>query len=312
MRRGFSLAQLLPSFSHSSLNKAVLPPKSENMRTARCTFPVLALLAGAVALAQVPDPQTTESDLGDLITDRPGFGTPANVLPVGVLQLESGFAFTSQTGHGASMRTFTLGSPSLRAGIGKRIELRFSGDGFVDSRTTTCALLGRSEGWSDFGVGAKIGLLDEHSWWPALSAMPVLSLPIGGRSITNSAYDPGLALDWSKSLPEKWSSWGTLGYTSVASGTGRYAQRLLAVAFAHSVWKGLGGYVETYNLSPTGSNSAPAWLLDGGLFHALGRNGQIDVETGRRFVGSSASWFTSIGFVARFGKVTHLVSPFIR
>jgi hypothetical protein len=270
------------------------------------------MVAWIASLSPLLGQETNGPDLGEIATDRPGFGTPANVLPIGVIQLESGFTVTSQSGQGTSVRTFALGSPLVRVGIGERFGLPFSGEGFVNSRITTSTPLNRSEGLSDFAIGAKIGRVDEHGWFPALSPMPVLVLPIGGRSITNSAFYPGLALDWSKSFPEKCRSWGTVGYTSGSEGNRRYVQRLSTVAFGHSVWAGSGATSKSITSVQTGTNATEASLLDDGFVHVLGKNAQIDLEAGRRFIRSTACWFASIGCVTRTGAPGHLLSGLVR
>jgi hypothetical protein len=65
-----------------------------------------------------------------LTSDRPGFSDGVNVLPAGLLQLESGFSFSGQSSGTSVDRTFIGGSPLLRMGVGHGAELRFGGDGF--------------------------------------------------------------------------------------------------------------------------------------------------------------------------------------
>jgi len=204
------------------------------------------------------------------------------------------------------------GSPLLRAGIGKRVELRFGGDGFVNAHATCEGRVTRALGWSDFGVGAKIALVDESGWRPAFSAIPAFSVPIGGRSVTNSAFDPSLTLAWSKNLPEKWSAGGTLGYASITDQGRRFAQRAVTVSVGHSIWAGMSGFLEAYDVSPTGLDGRPAWMLDGGVTHGVGKNAQVDFSMGRRFLGATSCWFASVGFVTRAGHMGSFVSSMLR
>jgi hypothetical protein len=270
-----------------------------------------AALASALALSgqQLSPDETNRNDVGEFSADRPGFGVPTNVLPRGVVQLESGFGVTSEADRNTLCRTLTWGSPLARVGIGDRTEIRFGGDGFLSSRTKGVDYWDRARGWSDFGIGAKIAVFEGHGIWPALSLIPTLSLPVGGDTFTSSAVDPSIILAWSTNLPAKLSAGGTIGYASISDGVGRLAQRTLAVSLGHSLVAGLSGYAEVYNVGPVARDTGADWMLDGGVTHAVGRNAAIDAEIGRKFVSDKSCWFVSFGFAIRTTALRHLLAP---
>ena len=277
----------------------------------RLFFRAGAPLIAALALwAQTP-PQTAERSTADdepFTADRPGFGVPTNVISRGAVQLESGFTYASETAPGVAHRTFTWGSPLVRTGIGHRTEIRFGGDGFLASRTEDAVHFERAGGWSDFSMSAKIALYNGRGLWPALSVIPALTVPVGGKAFTSSGYDPSLTLAWSTNLPAKFSAGGSIGYVSASDGAGRLAQRALAVSLGHPVFWGLSAYVEAYNLNPRARAAGDLWVFDGGVTHALGKYAQLDVEAGRRFQAAPPCWQASAGIAVRASAFRHLIS----
>lgn len=270
---------------------------------------VVASASSVVLCGQVvsPSQEAHGDEPGEFTADRPGFGVPTNVLPRGVVQFENGFTFASESDRSTQCHTLTWGSPLARVGIGKRTEIRFGGDGFLSSSTVGEAYQDRAQGWSDFGLGAKIALFQGHGVWPALSLIPTLSLPLGGAAFSSSALDPGLVVAWSTNLPSKFSAGGTIGYASISDSAGRLAQRTQAVSLGHALFAGLSGYGEVYNVSTGARAGGATWMFNGGVTHAVGRNAAVDVELGRKFVSSTASWFVSMGFAIRTTALRHLI-----
>jgi hypothetical protein len=224
---------------------------------------ILALVAAMGATAEsfeTPEPSIT--------TDRPGFTTGPNVLARGFTQLEGGISLAVDEGG----RTFTLGSPLLRVGVARRLELRVAGDGFL------CRP--HDMGWSDVTLGAKLGLLQERNILPAISLLPSVSVPAGYRAFTSSKYDLSLAVAWQKTLIAGLALAGTLD------------GKRSATAFSFPALAGASGYVEIYTLGGEG-------ISDAGLSRGIGPNLQVDIEAGRRIFSGKPSWFIATGFALR-------------
>lgn len=101
-----------------------------------------------LALAAERPPAAAE---GGMVTDRPGFSESAQVVGRGMLQWESGFQF-GRLGLDGERTTATVGPyPLLRLGVSRRVELRFSGDGYRRERRGGEAV----RGVTDFVVGGE-------------------------------------------------------------------------------------------------------------------------------------------------------------
>ena len=100
-------------------------------------------------------------------TDRPDFTEATAVLAPGSVQWEGGALFSRHQSAAGSVRSF--GGPFLlfRMGLMRRVELRWSTDGYgVESEYAGAARYHRS-GLSDASAGVKLHLRDEHGAAPA-------------------------------------------------------------------------------------------------------------------------------------------------
>ena len=86
-------------------------------------FAVCALIAilGSSCFGQNPAEKEIVTDPKEIVTDRPDITESAVVIPVGALQLESGFTWAKNRGKG----TVDLSESLLRLGLASRTELRF-------------------------------------------------------------------------------------------------------------------------------------------------------------------------------------------
>jgi Putative MetA-pathway of phenol degradation len=258
------------------------------LKTASRLF--LSLAAAATLAAQ---------ELPEMDSDRPGFTEPAGVLERGLVQLESGITFFSESSEGVRTRGVIAGSPLVRLGLGARTEMRVEGDGYFSSSARGAQGVERARGTSDFAAGAKVSILAGHSMLPDFSVLPSLSFPVGDAQFSSSGFDPTLKLIWAKDLPGAFNVGWNINFASVSNGQSRVFQRAYSVSVAHDLPLGLGGYSEIFKVSPLVPDGPDNWIFNGGVTHALGSRAQIDVEAGRNFLRATPSWFVAAGFVVR-------------
>ncbi len=242
-------------------------------------------------------PDKPEAEGSAFSADRPGFSEPADAVPRGVIQIESGVTFSVDTRPATVEYNLIEGSPLLRFGIGGRTELRFSGDGFRFSKDESPAGVERAHGISDCSIGAKIKVLKENGLLPAIAIQPELSLPIGHDQFSSSTLDPAIKLAWAKTLTHGFSAGGLLAFSWITGQERRVLQQGYSLSVAHSLPGGLGGYWEVYRISPTGAGSI--WMFNTGITRMLRRNTQVDIEVGRTLKPTSPCWFVAGGVAVR-------------
>ena len=69
--------------------------------------------------------QSTTSLLGPIIPDRPGQTNPPNVVPAGLVQLETGFSRETSKDDGVSSVNYLYNTSLVRVGLLNNCELRF-------------------------------------------------------------------------------------------------------------------------------------------------------------------------------------------
>ena len=234
-----------------------------------------------------------EHELSDLLADRPGFTTPSGVVDPGALQFESGYAFESANESGARMRTHYGFQTTVKFGLTRRLEVRFSNSGY-------CWKTGpyNVHGPSDNTFGVKFKLMEQQRLWPEISLIGGLSMPVRGSAFTSGGHDPAFTLSVSKDLARKFSVGGNINAASVTDPSGRYYASGASITAAHPLRKGVSGYAEIYRTS-IGRGGDTASVTDAGLYRNIGRNCQIDIEAGHTVSGVRPSWFAGVGFVIR-------------
>ena len=232
----------------------------------------------------------------DLVTDRPGFTEPTNLVTPGRLQIENGFSY--DWGHDGS-RLFAAGSRLIRLGISKRFELRLASDGYLASFVPGEQRAARDRGMADASIGAKLGLFEETRFLPAISFLPSLSLPSGHAVFSSRGYDPQLNLSWSKDLPGEFNLGGNAIVAAITDGVSRRMERAFSLSAAHILPRGFGGYAEIFSIRPASAAARPVNVVNGGVTHLLGPNLQVDVAIGRSISGQGPRYFVAGGLVVR-------------
>ncbi len=130
--------------------------------------------------------------------DRPDLTTSAELVPVGALQIETGFEYERARVGGGPTERQAIVQAVLRAGLTSRLEVSLEGEPFVWRRA------GREDsGSGDYTLGLKYRFhapaADEAG--PALAAKPFVKLPTASAPIGSERPDFGALLLMTLGLP---------------------------------------------------------------------------------------------------------------
>jgi hypothetical protein len=258
--------------------------------------------------------QDEDSD-GQINTDRPTF-TPANtVVPLGRLQIESGFTFNYQPTGRTKNELYDAPELALRYGIFERAEFRTFWQGITDDETQSPSRRPTRfpGGTSDMEVGFKWQLLPEdkeQKWRPTTALITSIIAPTGGSSrLSNQTVEPYINLIYGWSLSDKLTFGGSTAYLGVREqpppGTEgrtvsfqRWSQSLLSF---YSLTDRTTLFYEWYVLMFTGApNNLPTHFMDGGILYHPTPNTQIDLRAGFGLSGRPDDFFTGTGVSFRF------------
>jgi hypothetical protein len=271
-------------------------------------FVLLYLPLGLTGQETPPQPPSINSD-------RPGYSDGTGILQTGEIQFESGSTIGGaqrwvDVNPDARRRYLTGGSPTIRVGISRRIEFRAGGDGMLYQRDELGASRSLEAGYSDFSAGVKVGLWQQRQWVPAVTLIPLLSLPSGTGGFTSSALDPTFKVAWSKDVPFETTVSGNWNMSWLSTGErGRCLYRAVSLQASRPLWKQLSGFGEVYRILPPGHETEPrTWTFDAGVAYPVAANLQIDISAGQQIVPWSRTWFLSVGMVLKtmpFGHHRH-------
>jgi len=249
------------------------------------------LLIGATASAQMPITQA----------DRPGQGTPPEVIPKGTMQVEAGVEFCRQT-DGDEPDTGTLTAPDLllRIALVDRVELRLEAEGFLYQIRDGAG--DRALG-SDFSLATKAELWQQRGLLPFTGLLVTLGFPVGSAPVTSDGFDPTIAGLYQWSLGEKTALSVNTIFSVPTQGSDdsrRIFQFGPTLTLDRQITERLGAFVEYYGEIKT-RGVADEHSLDGGVTWLIpGKRLQLDVSTGGGLNQAAPDWFVSAGFSMRF------------
>lgn len=268
-----------------------------------------ALLAFASLLIVAPVPVFAQDSNGlpELVTDRPDFTESSNVVGRGIVQLEMGTTFESNTVAGDRDRTMSTPLALARIGVSNRLELRFSTDGYVMDSLRSGFGQSTMKGQADFEVGAKFVLsTGATTRGLQMAVIPMASLPTGSDTMSSGTIDPTVKFTWAKDLPRDFGLSGNYNVSRIGDELGRYTEHALSFSLGHDLVGGWGGYWEAYGFMPKGRPGTTAWTANTGITHGIGGNAQIDVEVGRGVTAAAPDWFVGVGVGLRTSALRSL------
>lgn len=253
------------------------------LRAARA---VTAVIAGACAhFASAPGP---------VVTDRPGYSDAPTVLPVGALQLETGYTYD----HVGDATYQTLGEALLRWGVQKRVELRGSPNSYV-LRSDRGQMV---RGVEDARLGAKVRLLRPDTarpFAPEVAVVIATTLPTGSARLSAGHVVPEAKFIGNWNVPHGASVLLNAGLLDIG-------QSSVSMRFAGSgaLWyaaaRRVATFVELFSATNLRGQRNVVRNADAGATYLIGDRTQFDVRVGRSIGDERLERFVGIGFARRW------------
>lgn len=248
-----------------------------------------------------------------LETDRPDFTEASSVVPRGILQVETGYTFTSDSEGGIRNQSQTLPESLFRYGITDNAEFRLVWN-YLWQDTTSAGVREHEDGAEDLTLGTKLALTSQSGWMPESALILDMSTPTGGTGITNRHAEFGADFLYGWDLPGDKYLAGSFGYA-----TGTQLSTILLPpgdlvvtsdrhnAFHASVTHGIplgeawNMYFEYFGIYLDGlAGGRPQNYFDSGMTYLLNNNLQLDVRLGVGLNPSADDFFAGTGLSVRF------------
>jgi len=158
-------------------------------------------MALSLALAGAAHQAARAQDLRDFCADRPGKATPACILDVGRLQLETGLADAAlQRGGGQRDDVYTIGQTEIRYGIASHTELEAVVTPWSIERSRDAGGRTRRSGFGDLALGFRTALSDPDGKGTLVSLQAFATAPTGTHHQGAGDWEGGVRLPVSADL----------------------------------------------------------------------------------------------------------------
>jgi hypothetical protein len=236
---------------------------------------------------------------GQISADRPDYTESTDTAGRGIVQLEGGALWSSDSPREGQVDALTVPNALLRIGLVQRVELRVESDGFAWESVRQDGTRQRYAGGSDLAIGAKVAIFGERRLLPAFSFIGALSAPVGSVPFSSGGFDPFLKLCWEKSLPKGFGAGGNVNFRWGTAGPETLVERAISLSVGHELPGGLHAFWEIYRISPGPYDNTARTIGDTGLSKLLGRNAEVDFAVGHTLAAHTPGWFVTVGFAVR-------------
>ena len=238
-----------------------------------------------------------------LITDRPDFTESPTTVGQGVLQLEMGYTFTSDSSPGVRTTNHSFPETLWRVGIlADWLEFRTVWNYEIE-RTRTGGLAETESGADDLILGFKVALTEQESYLPETGIILQMSVPTGGSEFTSNEVLPGFNFCYAWDLSEDSYLAGSTGINGAIDDetTDMCSELNQSLSLGHMWTEKLGNYVEWYVLSPIGADTnRPQNYFNGGFTYLFSKDIQWDIRAGVGLNEAADNFFAGSGLSVRY------------
>lgn len=238
-----------------------------------------------------------QNEKPEIITDRPDQTEAPELIPVGSLQVETGFILEKDRRQGVDHTNFAYNTTLIKYGVNENLELRFIAE-YLGEREKLGETVSSVRGFSPMAFGVKLRVSEERGIWPTTA----LLAHIGTRSGTDSFEPEYTAADFRFSFGHTLSDKFSLGYNIGAEWDGENpnATFLYTVALGYAITDRLGMFVETYSFFP--KDDKADHRFDGGFTYKITPVVQFDISAGIGLSSNAPDSFVSTGISFRMFK----------
>ncbi len=238
-----------------------------------------------------------------LASDRPDFTEASVTVGRGVVQIEFGYTFTTDTSGGERTSEHSYPETLFRIGmLAEWLEFRIAYNHGSNDVALDGAPISSDVGAEDLYLGFKIALTPQEGILPETAIMPQMTVPSGSRVFTAEEVLPGVNYLYGWDIND-WLSLG--GSTQVNrardDAANFYTEFAQSITVGYSLAEPVGAYTEWFVLVPNGVTTAQTeHYFNGGFTYLVTNNLQLDIRAGLGLNEAAADFFTGTGAVVRF------------
>jgi len=259
----------------------------------------LGLFTVLVAISPVVSAQSSEEmdtpPPGPIVTDRPTQSASPVLVPPRTFQLEAGYKFSRNEDVDAQVLPDLL----ARYGISQSVEARLVAAGLNIQRSAD----GRTTGFSDISLGAKIALAEESGARPQMALLVGASLPVGHSDFTSEYVIPEILFLGGNTLSDRLGLTYNVGPSFVTEKSSRGSDTNVDLKYSVALSGSVGGdfslFGEIYGAFAFGSNRLDSRAFQAGTTILLSPRFQIDFRAGIGQSENENGWLVGAGLAFR-------------
>ena len=235
-----------------------------------------------------------------LITDRPKQIVSPVIVPIGSLQIETGFIYETKSDDEFNIENIIVGPTVLRYGLFESLELRLAGS--YQSRNVyikESSLDSTFAGIGSVAVGFKIFIIKEKGLRPEMAFLADMTLrQIGEERLKPTFSYPVAKIVASHTLSNKFLFGYNLGFAY--NGETPDGFFVYSAVLSYNITTKLAAFIEGYGNFDHGN--LPNHLIDGGLTYLIRHNFQLDLSAGTGISDNTDKYFINLGFSWRIPR----------
>ena len=258
---------------------------------ARRVVPVvlLTLLSSVSVLAQ-------DSGVPPISPDRPDLTNGTDIVPLGMLQLESGVTFAT-VGDDTSIG---VGELNLRLPLARWLEVTLQSVGWSREGTGQAS----ATGFTDAAIGCKIRLVSGHpsaaGASPRVALLLLTSLPTGSGGLQDPRLQPHATLAMDFDITSSVSLSTNLGVMHADDEGHRYIETYGGLSLGFAIGGPWSGFLEGFAYQPGSAGGTSRLVVDTGVQLLLGNDVMLDGRVGRTSGDGPQSTFGGLGISFRW------------
>lgn len=255
----------------------------------------LILFISAVITSQLVYGQTEKPDL---VTDRPDQTEASTLVPIGALQVETGFVYEHDEFEGLELKSYTYNTSLIKYGVNENLELRLITEYLGEWAKLNDVSPTEIQGFSPIALGVKLRISEEKNFWPQTSMIAHMNFRTGGKDFKPTYTATDFRFTFAHTLSDKWA----LSYNLGAQWDGETAEAtyLYTLSLACVVTDKMGAFIEGYSFFP--ERGAADNRIDGGITYKFTPMIQYDISAGIGVSEVSPDYFISTGLSFRLFK----------
>lgn len=242
-----------------------------------------------------------QSEIPELVTDRPDQTESASIVPIDFLQIEMGFSYQKQKFTDGLINVennnLVLGSTLLRYGVSPRIEFRlggeyFSGQYYLDDKKSTI------QGMQNIMIGTKYQFRCNENILTNAAILVQCIIPAGNEKLRPNKFTPEIRVLLEQEINDIISLGINFGTEEIMD-VGKYFYSYTA-SLGVTLNERINTFFEIYGTLKAGY--LPNNNFDCGLTYLHTKNVQIDFSVGTTFNSEISDWFGGLGISVRLPR----------